>query len=320
VRAVVCRELGPPEVLSVEDAPDPIAAAGHVVVAVEAAGVNYVDALFVAGKYQIKPQPPFTPGSEIAGRVISVGEDVMDVSVGDRVLASVGLGGFASLASVGADQLARIPDSLDAPRAATFTQSYCTALFALRDRARIIPGERVLVLGGGGGVGLAAIDVARWLGAEVVAAASSAAKRSAALEAGAVLAVDSSPEVVKFREVTGGVDLVIDPIGGDHSTVALRALREGGRLVVIGFASGAIPMFPANQILLRNREVIGVDWGAWALSHGSQQAALLAELLEATAIGALRPVAPATFPLEEVAIALNALLNRRVIGKVALLP
>jgi NADPH2:quinone reductase len=291
-----------------------------VVIAVEAAGVNFVDALFVSGKYQIKPPLPFTPGSEVAGTVVSVGSGVTDVVPGQRVLASIGLGGYASAVTASVDQLSHIPTTLDAPRAATFTQSYCTALFALRDRARLRPGERVLVLGAGGGVGLATIDVARWLGAEVIGAASSEAKRSAALEAGAVVTVDSSPDDVNFRELTGWVDVVVDPVGGAQSSSALRALREGGRLVVIGFASGTIPQLPANQVLLRNREVIGVDWGAWAMTHTSEQARMLDELLGAAGTGDVRPVAPRSYPLADVVSALNALLAREVTGKVALLP
>jgi NADPH2:quinone reductase len=169
-------------------------------------------------------------------------------------------------------------------------------------------------------VGLAAIDVAKWLGADVIAAASSEVKRSAALEAGAVEVLDSSPDAVNFREIGGFVDIVIDPVGGNHSPSALRALREEGRLVVIGFASGTIPMLPANQVLLRNREVIGVDWGAWAMSHPAEQTVMLSELLDAARHRSLRPTAPATYPLEDAAAALTALLGRQVTGKVALLP
>jgi NADPH2:quinone reductase len=320
VRAVVCRELGPPDVLMIEEVADPAAAPGRVVIEVEAAGVNFVDALFVAGKYQIKPPLPFTPGSEIAGRIAAVGNGVADLADGDRVLASIGLGGFASVVSASGDQVHAIPDALDAPRAATFAQSYCTALFALRNRARLSSGQRVLVLGGGGGVGLAAIDVATWLGAEVIAAASSGEKRSAALEAGAVVALDSSVENISFRELAGWVDVVVDPVGGNHSAVALRALREGGRLVVIGFASGTIPMLPANQVLLRNREVIGVDWGAWAMSNPSEQSALITELLVAAGRRDLHPVSPTLYQLDDVAAALTALLGRQIAGKVALVP
>lgn len=324
MRAVVCRELGPPSALTLEERPDPVAGAGTAVVAVEAAGVNYVDALFIEGRYQIKPPLPFTPGSEIAGVVVAVGEGVGTVAVGDRVLASTGLGGFATHVVVPAASLHRLPDSMDTLRAATFTQSYCTALFALRRRGALVPGESVLVLGAGGGVGLAAVDVATALGARVVAVASSEAKRAAALGAGAVAAVDPGREDLKARarELAGGtgVDLVVDPVGGDLAQASLRALGDGGRYLVIGFASGTIPSLPLNQVLLRNRSVVGVDWGAWAMGHGTEQEALFGELLGLVAAGRLHPVAPSTFGLDEVAAALDSLTDRRAVGKVAIVP
>ena len=324
MRAVVCRELGPPSALVVEERPDPEPAPGTAVVTVEAAGVNYVDALFIEGRYQIKPALPFTPGSEIAGTVSALGEGVTSVAAGDRVLASTGLGGFATHAVVPAPSLHRVPARLDAPRAATFTQSYCTALFALRERGHLAAGESVVVLGGGGGVGLAALDVATALGAQAVAVASTEAKRAAARRAGAVAAIDPGAEDLKTRarELAGGTgaDLVLDPVGGALADAALRALGDFGRYVVIGFASGTIPSLPLNQVLLRNRSVVGVDWGAWAMAHGAEQAGLLGELLGMVAAGSLDPVAPATFALDEVGEALESLTARRAVGKVALVP
>ncbi len=286
MRAVVCRELGPPSALTVGDQPPPPPpGAGQVTIDVEAAGVNYVDALFVQGRYQIKPALPFVPGSEIAGTVSAVGDGVTPLAVGDRVLASCGLGGFAEQVSVGVASVSRIPANLDATRAATFTQSYATALFALRNRAGLAPGETVLVLGAGGGVGLAAIDVARAMGARAIGAASSPAKREAATAIGAEATIDTLGESLKDRarelahalaasgsgdrRVTG-VDLVFDPIGGDLADPALRALGDGGRYLVIGFASGTIPSLALNQVLLRNRSVVGVDWGAWALARADE--------------------------------------------------
>jgi NADPH2:quinone reductase len=286
MRTIICRELGPPSSLVIEDR-DPLEPGpGRVVVDVEAAGVNYVDALFVQGRYQIKPSLPFTPGSEIAGTVSAVGSGVTTVGVGDRVLASCGLGGFAEQVALAADAVSVIPDSLDSARAATFTQSYCTALFALRDRAGMRPGETVLVLGAGGGVGLATIDVAHALGARSIGGASSPAKRDAAMVAGASAVIDTTTESLKDRarelaaEVHAltrgsdlapptGVDVVVDPIGGDLADDALRSLGDGGRYVVIGFAGGSIPSLPLNQVLLRNRTVVGVDWGAWAMISSS---------------------------------------------------
>jgi NADPH:quinone reductase len=324
MRAVVCHELGPPSLLRVEERPDPDPGATGVVVEVEAAGVNYVDALFVAGKYQIKPQVPFVPGTESAGHVIGAGPEVSGLAVGQRVLVSAGLGGYASRVMARPASVTRIPDVLDAPRAATFTQSYSTSLFALRERAGVRPGERVLVLGAGGGVGLAAIGVAKALGCRALGVASSAAKREAALAAGAEAVLDPVSEPVKdaARAWAGGtgVDVVLDPIGGELAQPSLRALGDGGRYLVIGFASGEIPTLPLNQVLLRNRSVIGIDWGIWAMTHADAQRTLLADLLAMVAQGRLDPVRPAEYPLEDVARALEDLLERRTVGKIALIP
>ncbi len=329
MRAVVCHELGPPSSLRIDERPTPVAGPGQVVVDVEAAGVNFVDALFVSGQYQIKPALPFVPGSEIAGTVSAVGDGVDSVAVGDRVMASCGLGGFAEQIALSAGGVTHVPSNLDAGRAATFTQSYATALFALRDRGDLAVGETVLVLGAGGGVGLATIDVARALGAHTIAAASTAAKRAAATEMGAEATIDTMTESLKDRGrqlaallspsgSTTGVDVVVDPIGGELADAALRALGNGGRFLVIGFASGSIPSLPLNQVLLRNRQVVGVDWGAWAMSHAPAQEALMTELLDLVAADRLHPSEPSTYPLERVGDALDDLLGRRVVGKVAL--
>jgi NADPH2:quinone reductase len=323
MRAVVCHELGPPSLLTIEERDDPVPGPGQVVVAVEAAGVNFVDGLFIAGQYQIKPPLPFTPGSEIAGRIVAAGEGVTGFRSGQRVMATTGLGGFASHVVVPARSLAVLPDGFDAPRAATFTQSFSTCLYALRDRAVARPGESVLVLGAGGGIGLAAIAVAKAIGCRVLGAASSHEKRSAALEVGADEVVDTAASLKdRAREWAGGtgVDIVLDPIGGPAAEQSLRALGDGGRYLVVGFASGAIPSIPLNQVLLRNRTVLGIDWGIWSMQHGEQQLALIADLLTMVSQGALNPVQPTRYPLGDVAVALEHLLARRVVGKVALIP
>ncbi len=297
---------------------------GQLLVEVEAAGVNFVDGLFIAGQYQIKPALPFTPGSEVAGRVAAIGDGVSGLAAGQRVLANTGLGGYASHVVVPAASAVPLPDQLDAPRAATFTQSFSTCLYALRERAGVEPGQSVLVLGAGGGIGLAAVAVARALGGRVIGAASSEEKRTAAVAAGADSTIDTTTESVKdgAREWAGGtgVDVVVDPIGGPAAEPSLRALGDGGRYLVIGFASGTIPTVPLNQVLLRNRSVLGIDWGIWAMQHPSDQNALLADLLTMVSDGRLNPVHPTTYPLAEVAVALDALLARRIVGKVALVP
>ena len=324
MRAVVCNELGPPSLLRVEERPDPEPRPGQVVVDVEAAGVNFVDALFVAGQYQIKPAVPFVPGTESAGTVCGVGDGVERIEVGQRVLVSAGLGGFASKVAAAASSVTVLPDVLDSARAATFNQSYSTCLYALRDRAASQVGDSVLVLGAGGGVGLAAIGVARALGCRVLGVASSEEKRAAAQAAGAEAVVDPGAEPVKDAARTWaggtGVDVVIDPVGGSLAEPALRALGDRGRYCVIGFAAGDIPSIPLNQVLLRNRTVIGIDWGIWAMQHADAQEALLGDLLEMVAGGHIDPVRPNEYPLEDVARALEDLLGRRVVGKVALIP
>ncbi len=332
VRAVVCSELGPPESLTVEERPPAPCPAGYLRVAVRACGLNFVDALFVQGLYQIKPALPFVPGSELAGEVIEVGGDVGGAAdgaraegwaVGDRVLSSLGLGAFCDEVVIAATQAERVPDGLELPRAATVGQSYCTAVFALEDRAQLRAGQWLLVLGAGGGVGLAAVDVGRAMGARVIAAASSAEKLEACRELGAEATIDTSRESIKdrAREISGGgVDVAYDPVGGERSEQALRSLGYDGQLVIIGFASGEIPRLPANQVLLRNRRVTGVDWGAWAMSNAEAGSNLLAEVLARIAAGTYRPVAPVSYPLEDVGRAMRDLLERRVTGKAVLVP
>jgi NADPH2:quinone reductase len=321
MRAVVCRELGPPRVLTIEEQETPTPRAGQILLDVRAAGVNFVDGLFVAGEYQIKPPLPFTPGSEVAGVVLEVDPSVERFAPGDAVVAMPGLGGFAEVVAIGEGQAAALPSTLSFAQGATFVQSYCTALFALRERAAVQPGESVLVLGAGGGVGLAVVDVARALGARVYAVASTDEKRAAAIAMGAEAAIDPATDDVKARarELSGGgVDVVVDPIGGALAEPSLRALGWFGRYLVIGFAAGEIPRLPANQMLLNNRSVLGVDWGAWSMRDADGHRRLLDDALGMAAEGRVHPVEPTAFPFERVADALDALLGRAVTGKVAL--
>lgn len=323
MRAVVCHNPGELSDLVVEEVTNPQVRAGQVEIAVEAAGVNYVDALFVQGRYQIKPNPPFTPGSEVAGVVVQLGEGVTALRLGDRVLVSCGLGGFAERVVAPATSCMVLPDSLTSPAAACFAQSYSTALYTYLHRVHLQRGERVLVLGGGGGVGLAAIRVGVALGATVYAAASTEQKRAAALTAGASEVIDGDPEHLKQAlrsAIDGGVDIVIDPVGGAATEASLRNLRDGGRLAVIGFASGPIPHVPSNLVLLRNRSLVGVDWGIWAMTNDDKQTELLHLLLAMVGRGELQVDEPTAYPFASGAQALSDLVNRKVVGKIALIP
>jgi NADPH:quinone reductase len=323
MRRVVCREIGPPAGLEIEtvDAPEP--RAGQVVVAVRAAGVNFVDALLVAGKYQIKMTPPFTPGTEVAGEIVALGEGVDGWAVGDRVAATSGMNGFAEQVALAAPSLRAVPDAMTFGQAATFVQSYATMLFAFTRRTTVHSGETVLVLGAGGGIGLATVDLARVLGLRAIAAASTQEKLAGAEAQGAFASIAYETEDLKTRarELSdGGVDLVVDIVGGAHAEPALRALRSGGRYLVIGFASGTIPTLPLNQVLLNNRTIVGVDWGGWAMKNPAENAALDAELFALAGRGALRPVEPQAFPLADAGRVLTDLAERRVVGKVVLVP
>jgi NADPH:quinone reductase len=323
MRQVVCREIGPPERLEVDDVEPPQPPPGHVVVAVRAAGVNFVDALLVAGKYQIKMTAPFTPGSEVAGEIVAVGDGVEDWSVGDRVAATTAVGGFAEQVAINARLLRAVPDSMTFGQAATFVQSYATMLFAFTRRTTVRSGETVLVLGAGGGIGLATVDLARVLGLRPIAAASTREKLAGAEAQGAFASIAYEDEDLKLRarELSdGGVDLVVDIVGGAHAEPALRALRSGGRYLVIGFASGTIPKVPLNQVLLNNRSIIGVDWGGWAMKNPAEHAALETELFALAGRGDLRPVEPTTAPLAEAGRVLADISQRRIVGKVVLVP
>ena len=331
MRAVTCKELGPLENLVFGEVESPALLAKHVRIAVKASGVNYVDGLLIQGKYQIKPPTPFVPGMEVVGEIIEIDVEASGVVLGQRVLANVGFGGFATEAVVRADRVLPIPDEMTTGQAATFLQSYLTGWFALTRRAHIghddvaIETRRkspqwMLVLGAGGGVGLAAVDIGHALGLSVIAVASTEEKRQLAREHGAVAVIDSSAEDVKERakELSGGgVDFLYDPVGGQLGETCLRALGEDGQYLVIGFVGG-IPSLPANQVLLRNRRVVGVDWGAWAGRNPGGNAEMLAEVMAFIADGRLSPVEPVSYPLADAAQALSDLENRRVAGKVVL--
>jgi len=323
VRAVVCQQLGPLDDLLIEDRQPLAPGPDEVVIDVRAAGVNYVDGLICQGGYQIKPQTPFVPGSEIAGEVTAVGAAVKGVSAADRVIAMTGFGGFADQVAVPAASVIPLPDNVSFGQGAALIQSYSTALFTLTKRTSVEPGEWVLVLGAGGGIGLACIDVAVALGARVIAAASSPDKLDAAeaMGAEATIAYEDEDLKTRARELSGGgVDVVVDSVGGRHSEPALRATRWSGRFCVVGFASGTIPALPLNQILLNNRTVVGVDWGAWTFRSQENYRALLDELMQMVGDGRLHPAVPSERPLVEAVAAMQDLIERRVTGKVVLVP
>ena len=322
-RVVLCTELGPPETLSVVDQADRPCGAEQVRIEVGAAGINFVDALFVAGTYQIQVPPPFIPGSECAGCITEVGEAVSEWSIGDRVIANLGLGAYSSSVLAHQSQLTALPETVSVAVGATCGQPYSTAWFALTRRSRCKPSHTVAVFGAGSGVGLAACDVAHTLGAEVIAVASDHERLECATDRGALHTINSSTEDVnaRLKELApGGLDLVVDPVGGSLSEVGLRRLGFDGELLVIGFASGTIPTLPTNLVLLRNRRITGVDWGKWAMDHPDQQRQLFDEVLERIVDGDLNPIEPTHYRLEEAGAALIAATTRGVVGRLCLSP
>lgn len=323
MRRIVCTHFGTDDNLALEEIDTPAPAPGQVRIAVEAAGASFVDALQAAGKYQFAASPPYVPGGELAGVIDAIGEGVEGWSIGDRVFASTGNGAFADTALCWPQQLVRLPDSIGSDVGASFLQVYGTAWFAFKKRTVVRPGEFVLVTGAGGGVGLAAIDVAKSLGARVIAVASSEEKRALATAAGAEATIDPLTEDVKTRarELTdgAGIDVVYDVAGGPVSEPALRALRFDGRFLVIGFPGG-IAKVPLNLVLLNNRTVIGVEWGGWVPRNQAENREMIAEIVAAIAGGELHPVTPTRRPLAEARAVLSELLDRQAAGKIVLVP
>lgn len=321
MRAVLCKSYGPPEQLVTEQVDDPVAGRGQAVVDVHACGVNFPDLLIIQNLYQLKPPLPFSPGSEIAGVVAEVGDGVEEVSPGDRVIALTGFGGFAERVVCAADRLIPIPEQMDFTTAACFLLAYATAYHALRDRAELQPGEKVLVLGAAGGVGLAAVQIAKAMGARVIAAASSADKLAFCRENGADHGIDYAEEDLKRRARQlggGGVDVVVDVVGGPYTEPALRALDWDGRLLVIGFAAGEIPAPRLNLTLLKGTRIVGVNWPVFAMANPKHNAANLEQLFAWQREGKLELQIGATYPLSEAGHALREMAERRVRGKLAL--
>jgi NADPH2:quinone reductase len=324
MRAVLCKEFGPPSSLVVEDVPARDPGPYEVRLDVHAAGLNFPDTLLIAGQYQLKPPFPFSPGMECAGVVSSVGPHVTELAVGDRVLAMPGIGAFAEQVVVHVSQTMKIPDAMPFAEAAAFPVTYGTTLHALQDRGALREGETLLVFGAAGGVGLNAVELGAILGAEVIACAGSDGKLELAKSYGAKHGINYSTESIKDRvkELTGGAgaDVVYDPVGGDAFDQALRCIAWDGRLLVIGFASGRIPAAPANLILLKQCQIVGVFWGAWAQRNPDANRAHFERMLGWYEQGRLKPHVSARFGLEQVPEAMAALLGRSTTGKVVIEP
>jgi NADPH2:quinone reductase len=324
MKAILCTHFGPPNELELADIPPPKAAAGEAVVRVKAAALNFFDTLIIAGKYQHKPPFPFSPASEFAGVVEAVGPGVTDVAVGDRVIGNMGWGAAREAVAIESHQLAKLPEALDFERAAGLTVTYGTTLYALRERAQLKPGETLAVLGASGGTGLAAIELGKMMGARVIACASSDEKLAFARTHGADETVNYARENLRdaLKRLGGehGVDVVYDPVGGPYAEPAVRSLAWLGRYLVVGFAAGEIPKIPLNLTLLKSCDIRGVFWGAWTKREPQLQRALMTDLARRCAEGKLSAHVHAVYPLTEIVVALNAISDRKVMGKIVLRP
>ncbi len=320
MKAVLCKAFGPAENLVVEDLDSPQIKKGEVLLDVHAAGVNFPDTLIIEGKYQFKPPFPFSPGGEAAGVVAAVGEKISHLKVGDRVMALTGWGSFAEQVAVSGQNVLPIPTEMDFTTAAAFSMTYGTSMHALKQRANLQPGETLLVLGASGGVGLAAVEIGKAMGARVIAAASTNEKLEIARKAGADELINYSKASLRERlkELTDGqgVDVIYDPVGGKLFEEAFRSIAWNGRMLVVGFAAGGeIPALPANLPLLKGASLIGVFWGAFAQRQPQDNAANFKQLFAWYAEGKLRPLVSQTFALEQAAEAIDTLGQRKAVGK-----
>jgi NADPH2:quinone reductase len=321
MRAAVCRSYGPPEVVGVEDLPQPVPGPGEVRVRVTAASVNFPDVLIVANQYQLSAATPFVPGSEFAGVVEEVGEGVRNVAVGDAVAATAFVGAFAEQAVVAAEAVRRVPSGVGLRVAAAFGVAHRTAYHVLRSVARLQPGEQLIVLGAGGGVGLAAVQLGRLLGASVTAVASSPEKLAVAASFGAGNLIEHRSADLRqsLRErLAEGADVVVDPVGGTLSEPALRALRRGGRFVTVGYASGVIPRIPLNLVLLKGVTVLGFEFRAFTRHAPDEFRRNEDELMALLAAHRAAPHIGASFELGEAAAALRLVADGGAVGKVLL--
>ena len=322
MKAMLCEKFGPPEDLVLKEVADLIPLAGQVRIATEACGVNFPDTLIIENKYQFKPDLPFAPGGEVTGIVDAVGDGVSQDLLGQPVMCMILSGGFAEQTLCKAEDLIARPSSMPSTVAAGFTMTYGTSMHALKQRAQLQAGETLLVLGAGGGVGLAAVEIGKQMNATVIAAASSAEKLNAAKNAGADHLIDYSQQDLRsaLKEIVGkkGVDVVYDPVGGDMFEAALRSTAWGGRVLVVGFASGDIPKVPVNLALLKGCSIVGVFWGAFRLNYTKEDNENFEQLFSWYEDGKLKPYASKIYALEAAAQALNDLKNRKAVGKIVL--
>jgi len=322
MKAVICERYGPPDSLVVRDLPSPRAGAGEVVISVRAAGVNFPDVLIIENKYQFKPPLPFSPGSELSGVIKEVGDGVNGWRAGDRVMAFTTYGAFAEEVKVEATRLARLPAKMSFEEAAAFVLTYATSDHALRDRAALKTGETLLVLGAAGGVGIAAIEIGKALGARVIACASSEEKLAVCREHGADATINYAAEDLRERikalTEARGPDVVYDAVGGPYTEPAFRSIAWRGRLLVVGFAAGEIPKLPLNLALLKGASVVGVFWGDFGRREPKPFAESLRQIATWYEQGKLRPHVSEKFPLEKAAEALKLMAARKVKGKVVL--
>lgn len=320
MRALVCREYGPPESLLIEERSDPMPASGQVLIDVVAAGINFPDVLSIAGTYQVKTPTPFVPGNEAAGVVSAVGDGVTGYSPGDKVIVNSAGGAFAEKCVADQNATMCLPSGLDFEQGAGFTVTYGTSYHALRQSAELQSGETVLVLGAAGGVGIAAVEIAKAMGARVIAAASSDEKLAFAKEAGADETINyiSQPLKETVKELTGGngADVVYDPVGGELAEQAFRATAWHGRYLVIGFASGDIPSFRANLALLKEASIVGVWWGTWAAKNPQLQIQNMQDLAKMIENAKINPRVTESYILQDFVQAFAAITERRALGKV----
>jgi len=322
--ALLCTRIGTPDDLVLTELPDPIPGPGEVCIKAHSVSLNFFDTLIIANKYQVKPALPFSPGAEFAGVVESVGQGVTACKPGDRVMAYCRFGAAREKVVLREGQVITMPERLDFDRAAGLCVTYGTSYYALKDRAGLQPAETLAVLGAAGGVGIAAVEIGKLMGARVIACASSDDKLAFARERGAHEGVNYATGDLKaeLRRLTGGkgVNVIYDPIGGEQGEGALRAMDWAGRYLVIGFAAGEMPKLPLNLILLRNYDVLGVYWGAWAERNPAAHRENLRQILTWVAQGKLKPHVQAIYPLEQAAAALKAISARQVMGKINLRP